>query len=68
MPDVIAIISGEVSGDQYAAHLIRSWLACHPQTQFTGIGFQASCDAGLKPWPGCALEKIMGMQVFKFMT
>jgi lipid-A-disaccharide synthase len=37
-PDVIGIVAGEASGDQLAAHLMRSLLAKRPDLRFVGIG------------------------------
>jgi lipid-A-disaccharide synthase len=47
-PKSIAIVAGEASGDQHAAHVIQTLRARHPDAFFCGMGGHAMRAAGAK--------------------
>lgn len=63
---LITIISGEHSGDVYAADLIKQMRQTHPKSSFNGISGTLAQSQGLKNWAACQPMRIMGFtQVFK---
>ena len=63
----ITIISGEISGDQYAADLIQQIHSQYPNCRFSGISGTQAQTQGLHIWPNCQPKKIMGfMQALQY--
>ena len=58
---LISIISGELSGDQYAADLINEIKMTSTNVEFNGIGGSLSHSAGLRPWPDCQPKALMAI-------
>ena len=56
----ICIISGELSGDIYAADLIDQIKKLKPNASFSGISGPLAHRAGLYLWPNCRTKSIMG--------
>lgn len=44
----LVLVSGEASGDRYAAELVEELRARHPGWTFSGMGGEASCTAGIE--------------------
>ena len=57
----IAVISGEHSGDIYAADLIRGFKKKHSDISFSGISGSDAHHAGLEQWSHCHPKKVMGI-------
>ncbi len=58
---LISIISGELSGDQYAADLINEIKMTSTNVEFNGIGGSLSHSAGLRHWPDCQPKALMAV-------
>jgi lipid-A-disaccharide synthase len=57
----IALVAGEVSGDQLGAGLVAELRRRHPQAEFAGVGGAAMRAAGLDAWHDCSALAVMGL-------
>ncbi len=57
----VALVAGEISGDQLGAGLIAELRARFPNAQFAGIGGAAMRAEGLDAWHDCSELAVMGL-------
>ena len=61
MPQSIALVAGEASGDQLGAALIRAIHETHPEIRFSGIGGPLMQAEGMDCWWDCSELSVMGL-------
>ncbi len=57
----IALVAGEVSGDQLGAGLVEALRRRYPNAVFAGIGGEAMRAAGVSTWHDCSELAVMGL-------